>query len=88
MPSKGAHGLSHEGRSRWLWIATSRIPQNHRLYGVRGQREIFGAVRIQPMLRMSHNTPGGYRDPGARTTSGEDNPVGTVRVIASIVRSI
>jgi hypothetical protein len=47
-----------------------------------------GVVRIQPMPGMSHNTPGGYMDPGARTTSGEVNPEVTARVIASMVQSI
>jgi hypothetical protein len=47
-----------------------------------------GVVRIQRMPGMSHNTPGGYMDPGVRTTSGEVNPEVTARIIASIVRSI
>jgi hypothetical protein len=46
-----------------------------------------GIVRIQPMPGMSHNTPGGYMDPGVRTTSRAVNAEVTAQVIASLVHA-
>ena len=44
-----------------------------------------GVVRVQHLAGMTHNTPGGYMDPQARTSDGQLNPEVTARAIADIV---
>ena len=46
-----------------------------------------GVVRVQRLLGMTHNTPGGYMDPHARTSTGQSNPELTAQLIAAAVRS-
>jgi hypothetical protein len=42
-----------------------------------------GVVQVQHLPGMAHNTPGGYMDPTAHTTTGELNPELTARAIAA-----
>jgi hypothetical protein len=45
-----------------------------------------GVVHVQHLPGMAHNTPGGYMDPDARTSTGELNPELTARAIAATLR--
>jgi hypothetical protein len=46
-----------------------------------------GVVEVKPLPGMAHNTPGGYMDPNARSTSGELFPELTARAIAGTLQS-
>jgi hypothetical protein len=46
-----------------------------------------GVVHIQRLPDMTHNTPGGYMDAQARTSTGQSNPEWTAQVVAAAVRS-
>ncbi len=45
-----------------------------------------GTVYIKRLPGMTHNTPGGYMDPNARTSSGELNPELTAETIAGTLQ--
>jgi hypothetical protein len=50
----------------------------------RARRE--GLIRVKQLPGMAHNTPGGYMDPNAHTSTGELNPELTAEVIAATMR--
>jgi len=44
---------------------------------------LSGVVHVQRLPGMTHNTPGGYMDPNARTSTGELNPELTAETIVA-----
>ncbi|MBV9581083.1 MAG: hypothetical protein JO057_21085 [Chloroflexi bacterium] len=46
-----------------------------------------GVIEVKPLPGMAHNTPGGYMDPNARSTTGELFPELTARAIAGTLQT-